>query len=84
MNPVESYPKISLRAARVNANLSQVEAARRIGVCKATLQKYENGETVPDWDTVETISQVYNFPINYISFTRKFALNEQCGNGGAD
>lgn len=70
MNPNESYPKISLKAARVNANLSQTEAAREIGVCKATLQKYEKGVTVPDWDVVETISRVYNFPINYISFTR--------------
>lgn len=73
MNPKENYPKISLRAARVNANLSQAEAARQIGVCKATLQKYENGVTVPDWDTVETISRVYNFPINFISFTRNLA-----------
>ncbi len=76
MNQIEAYPKISLRAARVNANLSQAEAAQRIGVCQSTLQKYENGETVPDWDTVETISEVYNFPINLISFVRKSALSE--------
>lgn len=67
------YPKISLRAARVNANLSQEEAAKLIGVSKATLQNYEKGETIPSWDTVDTISRVYNFPASYIIFARKLA-----------
>lgn len=69
----ELYPKISLRAARVNANLSQSEAAKRIGLCKSTLQNYEKGETVPDWETVDNIARVYNFPVNLISFARKLA-----------
>lgn len=71
------FPKISLRAARVNANLSQEEAAQKIGICKATLQKYESGLSVPDWEKVEAISRVYDFPISYISFTRILALSEQ-------
>ena len=77
MSLQEQYPKISLRAARVNANLSQAEAAQLIGVCKATLQNYEKGETIPDWDTVDAISRAYNFPASYINFARKLALSEQ-------
>lgn len=73
MSSKEAYPKISLKAARVNANLSQEEAARLIGVCKATLQNYEKGETVPDWDVVDAIARAYNFPANLINFTRKLA-----------
>lgn len=73
MNPQETYPKISLKAARVNANLSQEEAARLIGVCKATLQNYEKGETVPDWNTVDAIARVYNFPASFINFAQKLA-----------
>lgn len=69
----EMYPKISLKAARVNANLSQEEAARLIGICKATLQNYEKGETVPDWDVVDAIARVYNFPASLINFARKLA-----------
>lgn len=73
VNTQEVYPKISLKAARVNANLSQEEAARLIGVCKATLQNYEKGETVPDWDVVDAIARVYNFPASFINFARKLA-----------
>lgn len=73
MSMQEAYPKISLKAARVNANLSQEEAARLIGVCKATLQNYEKGETVPDWDVVDAIARAYNFPASFINFARKLA-----------
>lgn len=73
MNSQDAYPKISLKAARVNANLSQEEAARLIGICKATLQNYEKGETVPNWDVVDTIARIYNFPASFINFTRKLA-----------
>lgn len=76
MNSVTEYPKISLKAARVNANLSQEEAAKRIGVCKSTLQHYEKGETVPDWNTVDEIARVYNFPASLIYFNQKLALSE--------
>lgn len=73
MSQKEEYPKISLKAARVNANLSQEEAARRIGVCKATLQNYEKGETVPDWNIVDAIFRVYNFPASFIKFAKRLA-----------
>lgn len=76
MDYAVNYPKISLKAARVNANLSQEEAARRIGVCKSTLQSYEKGQTVPAWDTVDEIARVYNFPASLICFNQKLALNE--------
>lgn len=76
MSLTETYPKISLKAARVNANLSQEEAAKRIGVCKSTLQSYERGDTIPDWDTVDKITKVYKFPASLIFFSRKLALSE--------
>lgn len=60
------YPKISLAAARVNAGLSQKEAAKRLGLSPATLQNYEAGKTVPSWKTVNKIAAVYNFPLDFI------------------
>lgn len=62
------YPQISLKAARVNANLTQEEAAKKIGINKATLQNYETGTTFPTMNTVEKIALVYNFPKDYIFF----------------
>lgn len=73
MDNAKKYPKITLKAARINAGLSQKDAAEKIGVCIATLQNYENGITVPDWDIVDKISSVYNFPAEYIFFARNFA-----------
>lgn len=62
------FPKISMKAARVNANLSQEKAAEKLNISRATLQNYENGVTVPSWDVVERMEEVYHFPISFISF----------------
>ena len=63
-----SIPKITLKAARVNAGLSQRAAADKLGINVATLQNYETGRTVPDWNMVMKIEAVYQFPTDYISF----------------
>lgn len=65
------YPKITLEAARVNAGLNQEEAAEKIGISRSTLLKYEHGETVPGWDRVQRISDVYGFPADFIIFGRR-------------
>jgi len=67
------YPRITLKAARVNAELSQKEAANALGVNVSTIQKYESGKTVPDWEMVKKIEHVYKFPIDFISFSRNSA-----------
>ena len=64
--PNQEIPKISLAAARVNAKLSQDEAAEKIGVTRKTLQNYELGKTIPNWETVRKIEEVYQFPADYI------------------
>lgn len=66
-------PQISLKAARVNANLTQEEAAKKLGINKATLQNYETGSTSPTMDMVEKIAETYNFPKDYIFFGRNYA-----------
>lgn len=67
------FPKITLRAARVNANLSQKAAADVLGVNVSTLQNYESGKTVPDWDVVKQIEKAYKFPADFIIFTQHSA-----------
>lgn len=69
------FPKIQLKAARVNANLSQDEAAEKLNISKATLQNYESGKTMPQWDMVKKIGEVYNFPTDYIFFGNDYALS---------
>lgn len=65
---MQALPRISLKAARVNADLSQREAAKLLGVSTATLQNYEAGNTVPDILMSRKIEEVYHFPADYIFF----------------
>lgn len=66
-------PQISLEAARVNAKLTQKCAAKMLKIDPSTLGKYERGEAVPKWDMVQKISELYNFPSDYIFFGKKLA-----------
>lgn len=70
-----NYPMITLKAARVNAGYPQREAAKLLGISPATLQNYEAGVTVPDWNMVKKIETTYNFPSDYIFFGRNSALS---------
>lgn len=65
---MQTMPRISLKAARVNAELSQQEAAKRLGISKSTLQNYEAGNTIPDILMSRKIEEVYGFPMDYIFF----------------
>jgi transcriptional regulator with XRE-family HTH domain len=62
---------VTLKAARVNAGLSQAEASERIGISKTTLSKYESGETSPTVQTLKIICDVYSVPTDAISFSQE-------------
>lgn len=66
-------PKITLKAARTNAGLTQEAAAASLGISRATLQNYEDGTTVPNWDVVRKIEVLYKYPADYIFFHRDSA-----------
>lgn len=60
--------KISLKAARVNADLEQREAAKKLGITVETLRNYETGKTSPTMEMAAKICAVYNFPQEHINF----------------
>ena len=61
-------PKISLKAARVNAQLSQQEAAERIGVAVSTLRNWEAGKTYPKQPQIEKLCDVYGISFDILFF----------------
>ncbi len=65
-----TYPKITLAAARVNAGMTQEDAAKALNVSSRTIINYENGSQVPDWGTVRKIERLYKFPADFISFNQ--------------
>lgn len=59
---------ISLKAARVNANLTQKEAANRIGVAKDTIRNWERGKHYPPADKLEIMLNVYDVKYDDLIF----------------
>lgn len=62
------WPKITLKAARKNASLTQVEAAKLLGVAASTLRNWENGITYPGQPEIEKLCALYNLKYDYINF----------------
>lgn len=60
--------KITLRAARVNAGLTIIEAAKLLGIGKDTLVKWERDPGKVTVYKQASISQIYNIPIDNIIF----------------
>lgn len=51
---------LSLKAARVNCNLTQEEAAKQIGISQKMLSDWENGKSFPSVKRLPAILKVYN------------------------
>jgi transcriptional regulator with XRE-family HTH domain len=50
---------ISLKAARVNKKLTQLEAAEQIGVSEQALRNWERGKTFPTVPFIRKLEEVY-------------------------
>ena len=66
-------PKISLAAARVNAGFLQDDAAAKLHVTTETLRNWEKGNTIPTYDKVMKICELYQYPADYIFFGKSLA-----------
>lgn len=59
---------ITLKAARVNKNLSQKEAAKLLKLSEYTLSNYERGISFPDVPVIKRIEEIYGLSYNEIIF----------------
>lgn len=59
---------ISLKAARVNASLTQKEAAAQLGISKNTVASYEMYKTKPNIETAKKIAELYGTVVDNIIF----------------
>ena len=65
--------KISMKAARVNANMRQEAAAKLLGISVNSLALFESGKAVPSWEIAGKMASVYGIPMNNINFAQKSA-----------
>ena len=63
--------KISMAAARVNAGLTQKDAAKKLKVSNKTLWQWEKGITMPKADKIEAICELYSVSYDHIIFCAK-------------
>lgn len=68
--------KVSMKAMRVNANLSQKDAAKAIGINKRTLQKWESNETFPKVTQLKQLCDIYGCKIEDIFLPDVLAESE--------
>lgn len=58
--------KISIAAARTNANLNQPEFAEKMGVSVSTVTNWEKGRTEPTSSQLRMISELSGIPMDFI------------------
>ncbi len=68
--------KVSLKALRVNAELTQKDAAAAIGVTERTLQNWETNLTYPKFSHLAKICEVYGCGLEDIFLPVKLAKSE--------
>lgn len=66
--------QISLKAARVNAGLTQKNAAKKIGVSLSSIKNYESGKSFPDVRVIKRIETAYGISYRDIIFLPKTTL----------
>lgn len=58
--------KISLAAARVNANMTQEDVSKAMHVSKQTVVNWENEKVSPSFATMNTLANLYGIPVDNI------------------
>ncbi len=61
--------EMSLAAARIDAQLTQLEASKRLKISKSTLVSYEKYRTIPDIETAKAIAELYGRSVNEIRWS---------------
>jgi putative transcriptional regulator len=60
--------EITMKAARVNAGLTQQQAANALNISKNTLARYEKGKAVPLVTMAHDMATLYGISVNDIIF----------------
>ena len=64
---------------RKKAGLSQEDLARKVFVTRQAVSRWENGETVPNTDTLKLLSKVFDVSINTLLGQPRQLICQCCG-----
>ena len=60
--------KLTLKALRINNNLTQEEVGKKLGVTKDTISRWENAKSFPNVKQIKEIEKLYNVTYDDIIF----------------
>lgn len=63
--------KITLRAARINAGLTQRQVAKELGVVSKTISNWESGKSIIKAFQLISLCQLYGVSVDNIIFAQK-------------
>lgn len=63
-----NMPQITLKAARVNAGLTQSEVAGKLNISVGTLKNWERGKTFPKQPQIEALCELYSVTYDNLFF----------------
>ena len=72
-------PKDVIAALRKKNNLSQEELAGQVFVTRQAVSRWENGETVPNTDTLKLLSALFDVSINTLLGSPRTLVCQCCG-----
>lgn len=55
-----------LKQLRLQAGLTQMEAAKRLGISNTALSQYESGKRTPGMSALSSLAGVYHVPLSYL------------------
>lgn len=73
-------PKISLKAARINAGFTAKEVGKIVGKNYQTILKYEQDSSNIPLDFGKELAKLYKYPFNYIFLGENIGLKQSFGN----
>lgn len=62
---------MTLKAHRVNADMTQLEVCKELGIGKNTLVNYEKGRTMPDIDMGIKLANLYGTTVDNIKWKKE-------------
>lgn len=62
---------ISIKAARVNAGMTQTEVAERVGKTKNTIASYEAYTTTPDIKVAQALAELFGMTLDDIIWSNE-------------
>ncbi len=68
-----------LRELRTKSGLSQDELAKKVFVTRQAVSRWENGETVPNTETLKLLSELFDVSINTLLGAPKKLICQCCG-----